>query len=140
MSKYKNLEKELDLIFGIFSDDLKQRIVNAVNKDFDSLNKVSSENTISSILDIFNSTFNKKSRIVSKKVGQRYNEILKYYQIQDIKQAMLNAKQDEFHKENGYKYCTLEYFSRLEQMDKWVNATQVKENNGFVAPKFYVKE
>lgn len=140
MSKYKNLEKELDLIFGIFSDDLKQRIVNAVKKDFDSLNKVSSENTISSILDIFNSTFNKKSRIVSKKVGQRYNEILKYYQIQDIKQAMLNAKQDEFHKDNGYKYCTLEYFSRLEQMDKWVNATQVKESTGFVAPKFYVKE
>lgn len=140
MSRYKNLEKELDKIFGIFSDDLKLRIINAVDKDVESFSKVASEDSISLILDIFNSTFSKKSRIVSKKVASKYNDLLKYYSIQDIKDAMHNAKADEFHKENGYKYCTLEYFSRLEQMDKWINVKQVEEKVGFTAPKFYVKE
>jgi hypothetical protein len=140
MKKYKNLEKELDLIFGIFSSPQKDRIINAVEKDFQSFNKVSTQDSSVVILDIFNSIFNKKSRVVTKKVANKYTEILKYYSIDDIREAMSNAKEDDFHKENSYKYCTLEYFSRLEQIDKWINAKHIEQKSTFVAPKFNLKE
>jgi hypothetical protein len=53
---------------------------------------------------------------------------------------MENAKDDEFHQENNYKYCTIEYFSRLEQIDKWTNVTKEdKKKEGFVMPKFNVR-
>lgn len=140
MDKFKNLERELDIIFGIFSDDKRSRIVQAVHKDFQLLLKVESSDDVGLVLNEFNSIFGKKSRIVSKKVANRYREILRYYSFEDIKKAMLNAKDDDFHKENSYKYCTLEYFSRLEQMDKWINIQQTNENKGFFVPKFNLKE
>lgn len=139
MSKFLNLEKVLDEIFGIFSDDEKVKILNAAEMDFRKLNKAESEGDVSVLIETFNVIFNKRSRIISKKVANKYREILKYYSLEDVKQAMSNAKSDDFHRENGYKYCTLEYFSRIEQIDKWINVQQVEEKNTFVAPKFNVR-
>lgn len=139
MSKFLNLEKILDEIFGIFSDDKKVKILNAAERDFRKLNKADSEGDVSVLIETFNVIFNKRSRIISKKVANKYREILRYYSLDDVKQAMSNAKDDDFHRENGYKYCTLEYFSRIEQIDKWINVQQVEEKNTFVAPKFNVK-
>lgn len=139
MSKFLNLERVLDEIFGIFSDDKKVKILNAAERDFRKLVKAESEGDFSVLIETFNIIFNKRSRIISKKVANKYREILKYYSLDDIKQAMSNAKNDDFHRENGYNYCTLEYFSRIEQIDKWINVQQVEEKNTFVAPKFNVK-
>lgn len=139
MSKFLNLEKILDEIFGIFSDDKKVKILNAAERDFRKLVKAESEGDVSVLIETFNIIFNKRSRVISKKVANKYREILKYYSLDDVKQAMSNAKDDDFHRENGYKYCTLEYFSRIEQIDKWINVQQVEEKNTFVAPKFNVK-
>jgi hypothetical protein len=139
MSKFLNLEKVLDEIFGIFSDDEKVKILNAAEKDFRKLVKADSDGDVSVLIETFNVIFNKRSRIISKKVANKYREILRYYSLDDVKQAMSSAKDDDFHRENGYKYCTLEYFSRIEQIDKWINIQQVEEKNTFVAPKFNVK-
>ena len=92
------------------------------------------------IIDMFNGVFNKRSRVVSKKVLNKYKELLKHYTEEEIKHSMEMAKADDFHKESGYKYCTIEYFSRAEQIDKWLNVQPAKKSNGFVAPKFYTKE
>ena len=37
---------------------------------------------------------------------------------------MSKASKDQFHKDNGYKYCTLEYFSRSATIDKFGFNTQ----------------
>jgi len=140
MVELKNLEKELDIIFGIFSEDKRSKILQAAQKDFESLTKMESGDSVALILESFNAIFKKRSRIVSKKVVNRYKDILRYYSLEDIKQAMSNAKDDEFHKENNYKYCTLEYFSRIEQMDKWINIQKPSDNKGFFVPKFNLKE
>lgn len=92
------------------------------------------------IIDMFNGVFNKRSRVVSKKVLNKYKELLKHYTEEEIKQSMEMAKDDDFHKESGYKYCTLEYFSRLEQIDKWSNIKPAQKKNSFTQPKFYTKE
>jgi len=136
--KIKNLEKVLDDLFGPYGQE-RDWIINAVQKDFELLNKVD-PSINRSILDFFNQTFNKKSRIISKKVSNRYKEILKYYNTDEIKQAMINASKDDFHIESNFKYCTLEYFSRIDQIDKWVSASQKKEDKkSFTMPKFNTK-
>lgn len=120
----KNLKLVLDDIFGEHSSEEKDRIIQAVEKD----NSESSakKKDVLAILDLFNSIFDKKSRVMSDKVIGRYRNLLKQFSIEDIENAFRNAKSDEFHIESGYRYCTLEYFSRLDQMDKW--ATMVKPN------------
>ena len=93
-----------------------------------------------SIIDMFNDVFSKRSRVISKKVLNKYKEILKHYTQDEVRHAMEMAKTDDFHKESGYKYCTIEYFSRIEQIDKWSNIKQPEKKSSFTAPKFYTKE
>jgi hypothetical protein len=135
---YKNLENVLDRIFGPFSEE-RTLILNAVKKDVESASPTASGNDVEKILNIFNEVFQKKSRVITKKVMNRYKEVLKHFSLQDIKSAMENAKADEFHSENNYKYCTIEYFSRMEQIDKWTNVSTEEKKSDFVMPKFNVR-
>ena len=135
----KNLEATLDKMFGPFSEE-RTIILNAAKKDIDSMTSVASGDDVLKILNIFNEVFQKKSRVMTKKVVNKYKDILRHFSLDDIKSAMENAKDDEFHQENNYKYCTIEYFSRLEQIDKWTNVTKEDEKKeGFVMPKFNVR-
>lgn len=135
--RYKNLEDVLDELFGPFSKE-RDLILQAITKDIEAINKVN-PNSYADILGIFNNTFDKKSRVISKKVATRYNEILKYFTLDDIKSAMQNAKDDEFHTDTNYKYCTIEYFSRIEQIDKWTNVTKKESKSDFILPSFNIK-
>jgi hypothetical protein len=135
----KNLEATLDKMFGPFSEE-RTIILNAAKKDIDSMTSVASGDDVLKILNIFNEVFQKKSRVMTKKVVNKYKDILRHFSLDDIKSAMENAKDDEFHQDNNYKYCTIEYFSRLEQIDKWTNVTKEdKKKEGFVMPKFNVR-
>lgn len=135
----KNLEATLDKMFGPFSEE-RTIILNAAKKDIDSMTSVASGDDVLKILNIFNEVFQKKSRVMTKKVVNKYKDILRHFSLDDIKSAMENAKEDEFHSENNHKYCTIEYFSRLEQIDKWTNVTKEdKKKEGFVMPKFNVR-
>jgi hypothetical protein len=135
----KNLEAALDKMFGPFSEE-RTIILNAAKKDIDSTTSVASGDDVLKILNIFNEVFQKNSRVMTKKVINKYKDILRHFSLDDIKGAMENAKDDEFHLDNNYKYCTIEYFSRLEQIDKWTNVTKEdKKKEGFVMPKFNVK-
>lgn len=135
----KNLEDALDKIFGPFSEE-RTIILNAAKKDIDKMTSVASGDDVLKILNIFNEVFQKKSRVMTKKVITKYKDILRHFSLDDIKLAMENARDDEFHSENNYKYCTIEYFSRMEQIDKWTNVTKEdRKKEGFVMPKFNVR-
>ena len=136
--KYKNLEAELDRIFGPFAKE-RTLILNAIKKDVELSNHITSSDDASKIINLFNGIFEKKSRVMTKKVLNRYKEILKHFTLQDIKSAMESAKDDDFHADNSYKYCTLEYFSRMEQIDKWLNVTKEEKKSDFVMPTFNVR-
>jgi hypothetical protein len=136
--KYKHLEAELDKIFGPFAEE-RTLILNAIKKDEELANSVTSGDDASKIINIFNEIFQKKSRVMTKKILNRYKEILKYFTLDDIKLAMESAKDDDFHADNSYKYCTLEYFSRMEQIDKWTNVTKEEKKSDFVMPTFNVR-
>jgi hypothetical protein len=136
---YKNLDAVLNKLFGPFAEE-RTLILNALKKDEESNASLSKSDDVSKIINIFNEVYNKNSRVMSKKVLNKYKEILKYYSLIDIQAAMRNAQADEFHIENNFKYCTIEYFSRIEQIDKWMNVVKEEKPKGdFVMPKFNVR-
>lgn len=72
------------------------------------------------LLDFFNNKFGKKSRVFALAVKQRYNARLSDgYTPKDIQRAMEVCSVDKFHKENNFKYCTIEYFSRAKTLDQY---------------------
>ena len=55
------------------------------------------------------------------------NNILKLiflYSKDQIMDAINNCKINDYHKENNYQYCTPEFFSRAETLDKYSNVTK----------------
>jgi hypothetical protein len=136
--EYKNLEAVLDNIFGPFAGE-RTLILNAIKKDEELSNKITFGDDVSKIINIFNEVFEKKSRVMTKKVLNKYKEILKHFTLQDIKQAMESAREDDFHSDNSHKYCTLEYFSRMEQIDKWLNVKKEEKKSDFIMPTFNVR-
>ena len=86
----------------------------------------------SSLIAFYNKVFSKQSRVINDKVKRKYRARLKEgYTKQDITNSMRNAKKNSFHKENGYQYCTLEFFSRSDTLDKYMHEAP-KKNNTYI--------
>lgn len=111
------LKEVLDEIFGPLSCHEKDLIIEAVKKDNEEGEKVKGK--VVEILPMINKTFGKKHRVMSKKVIGRYKTLLKVYSLEEMQKAFDNAKNNDYHQQTKFFYCTPEYFSRTEQMDKW---------------------
>lgn len=86
------------------------------------------------LLTFFNQTFDKQSRLINDKIKRKYNARLKEgYTKDDIAKAMRSCSVDKFHKESNFKYCTLEFFSRSETIDKYGFNSESKNN--YIATK-----
>jgi hypothetical protein len=69
-------------------------------------------------LIFYNQTFGKKATIISVATRKKYNSILKQgYTKDNISKAMVACAKDTFHIENNYKYCSLDYFTRVKTID-----------------------
>lgn len=135
--EWVNLNEIIDKYFGPFIDDrVREEFIRAATADTKSSDKTNKE----WIIEKYNSIFGKKSRIISGAVNKKYNTVLKAFSRDELERAMKAAKEDDFHKANGYKYCTLEYFSRVDQVDKWLNASSETKKEQFVLPKFNIKQ
>ncbi len=79
------------------------------------------------LLKFFNQTFEKKSPFINQKIKSKYNALLAQgYTKKQIGEAMVNASKDQYHIDTGYKYCTLEFFTRSDKVDKFANLSEVK--------------
>ena len=86
------------------------------------------------LLDFVNTTFGRSFKVVTDKIKRSYKKLLKDgYKKEDIINAMKNCKENSYHKENNYQYCTLEFFSRAETIDKYADRTIVTESDGILA-------
>ena len=138
--EFKQLKKALDSIISL-SD--KQRALILECAEIDTIGKVKKTKVNEEgIIKMFNEVFSKNSRVISKKVVNKYREIFKHYTLDELREAMEHARDDDFHKETSWKYCTIEYFSRMDQLDKWINAKPAEKNqqNEYKLPKFNVKK
>jgi|LauGreDrversion4_2_1035121.scaffolds.fasta_scaffold50222_2 hypothetical protein len=144
--EFKNLNSAIDRYIGMFCPEkVREDIIEAAKLDFSKLDDVTSlkSNPFDKewIIATYNKIFNKNCRVVSDAVAKKYKKIFENFQKAEIESAMLAAKSDEFHISNKFKYCTIEYFSRIDQIDKWLNVgiSNFEKENGFVLPKFNIK-
>jgi len=92
--------------------------VDVENIDFDSL------------LNLINDTFKRSFRTINQKNRQAFNARMKQgYKKTDIQTAIKNCSTNDYHIETNFRYCTPEFFSRADVLDKYSNVTIVKKEN-----------
>ena len=78
------------------------------------------------LIDVYNLIFGKQCRVIAPAIRNKYKARLKEgYTKHDIVNAMKEAKKDEYHKSCDYKYCTLEFFSRPDKLDRFSQVSKV---------------
>jgi len=113
--------------------------INGIAKIADNVNVNDNVNVIDNIdyqalLDFVNKTFGRNFKVVSDKIQRSYKARLKDgYKKEDIINAIKNCKENPYHKENNYQYCTPEFFSRAETLDKYADRTIVTESDSILA-------
>ena len=86
------------------------------------------------LLDFVNKTFGRNFKVITDKVKKAYKKLLKDgYKKEDILNAIKNCKDNTYHKDNNYQYCTPEFFSRAETIDKYADRTIVTESDSILA-------
>jgi uncharacterized phage protein (TIGR02220 family) len=99
-----------------------------------SVNDINNNNIVESIdydylLKYINETLGRSFKVVNDKVKTKYKSLFKQgYTKAQIKEAIDNVKNNQYHKESNYTYCTLEFFSRPETIDKYSSVTKVQDN------------
>ena len=90
------------------------------------------------LLKYINDSLGRNFKIVNDKVKNKYKSLFKQgYTKSQIKEAIDNVKNNQYHKESNYTYCTLEFFSRPETIDKYSSVTKV-ENNEVIQDDYYL--
>lgn len=86
------------------------------------------------LLEFVNKSFGRNFKVVSDKIQRSYKARLKDgYKKEDIINAINNCKENPYHKENNYQYCTPEFFSRAETLDKYADRTIKTESDSILA-------
>lgn len=79
-------------------------------------------------LETINEKFGRSFKVVNDKTKKQIKARLKEtYTKQDIIDAINNCKNSDFHKDNGYRFCTPEFFSRGDILDRWSDVSKPKE-------------
>jgi uncharacterized phage protein (TIGR02220 family) len=90
-------------------------LIDVENIDFDSL------------LNLINDTFKRSFRTINAKNRNAYMARMKQgYKKTDIQTAIKNCLSNNYHIETNYRYCTPEFFSRADVLDKYSNVTEKK--------------
>ena len=77
------------------------------------------------LLEVLNREFGRNFQVINKKVRSSYEARLKEgYTKDQINNAIENCNNNDYHKEKNYQYCTPEFFSRAETLDKYSNVTK----------------
>jgi uncharacterized phage protein (TIGR02220 family) len=110
-----------------------QTIANIAVNDNDNDSVIDNNINYQALLDFVNETFGRKFKVITEKVKKSYKARLKEgYRKEDIFEAIKNCKNVKYHIENNYQYCTPEFFSRSETLDKYADRTIVTESDAIV--------
>jgi len=81
----------------------------------------------SKLLSLYNSLLGKQARVINSKTKTQIKQRLKEgYTKDDIVNAIRNASKDPHHIEFNYKYLTLEFITRPDKLDRFVNMGDFK--------------
>ena len=86
------------------------------------------------LLGFVNKTFGRRFEVINDKTKRSYKARLKEgYTKEQIIDAITNAAASKYHKDNNYQYCTPEFFSRAETIDKYSGLTIKTESDSILA-------
>jgi uncharacterized phage protein (TIGR02220 family) len=107
---------------GLFDNPSKPK-----KADNDNVNDTDTDINSSKLLSVFNSILGKQTRIVNAKTKTQIKDRLKEgYTKEDIVNAIRNASKDPHHIEFNYKYLTLEFITKPDKLDRFVNMGDFK--------------
>lgn len=85
------------------------------------------------LLGFVNKTFGRKFEVINDKTKRAYKARLKEgYTKERIFDAITNAASSKYHKDTNYQYCTPEFFSRAETIDKYSDLTIKTESDAIL--------
>ena len=85
------------------------------------------------LLGFVNKTFGRRFEVINDKTKRAYKARLKEgYTKEQIMSAITNAAVSKYHKDNNYQYCTPEFFSRAETIDKYSGLTIKTESDAIL--------
>lgn len=105
------------------------------NADSDSVSVNDTNNNIDylALLGFVNKTFGRRFEVINDKTKRAYKARLKEgYTKEQIMSAITNAAVSKYHKDNNYQYCTPEFFSRAETIDKYSGLTIKTESDAIL--------
>lgn len=98
---------------------------NAIKESKVKENKVNIDS--SKLLSVFNSIFGKRARVIPDKAKKQIKDRIKEgYTKEDIVSALENAAKDQHHIDSNYKYLTLEFITRPDKLERFVNMSDFK--------------
>jgi uncharacterized phage protein (TIGR02220 family) len=107
---------------GLFGNPIKPK---KADTDTDTVNDTDINS--SKLLSVFNSLLGKQAKVVNAKTKTQIKQRLKEgYTKDDIVNAIRNASKDPFHIESNYKYLTLEFLTKPDKLDRFVNMGDFK--------------
>jgi uncharacterized phage protein (TIGR02220 family) len=107
---------------GLFGNPIKPK---KADTDTDTVNDTDINS--SKLLSVFNSLLGKQAKVVNAKTKTQIKQRLKEgYTKDDIVNAIRNASKDPFHIESNYKYITLEFLTKPDKLDRFVNMGDFK--------------
>jgi len=133
MAGKRSAEKRALLSSGVQqkSTSVEQKPTKEIKENKSKSNKIEFDK----LLVFFNDTFGKKCRVFSASVKQKYNaRVSDGYTTMEIAKAMSVCKSDDFHKQNNFKYCTLEYFAWPKTLDQYAYS-ESKQSNKYTPTK-----
>jgi uncharacterized phage protein (TIGR02220 family) len=81
------------------------------------------------LLSFINKTLDRKFRTINKAIQKSYKARLKEgYTKEDIKTAIINASNNDYHKETNYQYLTPKFFIRFDKLYLYSNFTENKDS------------
>ena len=102
-------------------------------KDNNTINNNTINNNINfdKLLSFLNSKTGRNFKIINETTKKKYYARLKEgYKKDDILNAIINAVNSDYHKENGFKYLTPEFFSRADKLNMYSSINnKPNENN-----------
>ena len=115
--------KRINGIAKIAVNDNVNVNVNDINNNIDYL----------ALLGFINKTFGRRFEVINDKTKRAYKARLKDgYTKEQITDAIKNAAVSKYHKDNNYQYCTPEFFSRAETIDKYSGITIKTESDAIL--------
>ena len=96
--------------------------VSVINKEYTDVENIDFD----SLLSFINDSFKRNFLVINAKNKQAYNARIKQgYKKEDILAAIRNCRKSDYHVDTNYRYCTPEFFSRADILDKYSNLTEI---------------